>query len=37
MDKEKGFAPQQDDTPVDVPNEQVVTLKAEESIKDGKW
>lgn len=37
MDKEKGFEPQQDDKTVKVPNKQVVKLKKDKNIKDGKW
>ena len=37
MDKEKGFSPQQDDTPVDVPDQQVAILKAQKTVTDGKW
>ncbi len=38
MDKKKGFGAQQDDTPVEVGDGQVVTLGAEgEPVRDGKW
>lgn len=38
LDKKKGLAPQQDDTPVEVPGQQVKKLKlGPTEIKDGKW
>ena len=38
MDHDKGFAPQQDDSPVNVPDDQVKTLgKSKTKVKDGKW
>ena len=37
MDKEKGFAPQQDDTGVEVPDEQLAHLQTGVAIKDGNW
>lgn len=37
-DKEKGFKEQQDDTPVEVPEKQVVKLKSNDStVKNGEW
>ena len=38
MDKKKGFSAQQDDTSVQIPNEQIEKLKqGDAKIKDGKW
>ncbi|MEN8215782.1 MAG: hypothetical protein ABFS56_05290 [Pseudomonadota bacterium] len=38
MDKKKGFAPQQDDSGVEISDEQVKKLKLEsEVVRDGKW
>ncbi|ADG82854.1 hypothetical protein [Thermincola potens] len=38
MDKEKGFAPQQDDSSVEIPENQVKKIKLDpESVIDGKW
>ncbi|MGK7873111.1 MAG: hypothetical protein AB4426_07300 [Xenococcaceae cyanobacterium] len=40
MDKEKGFAPQQDDTSVEIPDEQVkkLPLKSDpDAVRDGNW
>jgi len=36
MDKKKGFAPQQDDSSVDISDEQVLKLKSD-VVRDGKW
>lgn len=38
MDKKKGFAPQQDDTSIKIPDKQVKKLKLDpDKVKDGKW
>ncbi len=40
MDAEKGFAPQQDDDPVDVPEDQIVKYdmpKDKNEVEDGEW
>jgi len=38
MDKEKGFKPQQDDAPVDIPQDQVTRLgKGPREVKAGEW
>ncbi len=38
MDKAKGFAPQQDDTPVEIPDAQIFNLGAKpDEVKDGNW
>jgi hypothetical protein len=40
MDAEKGFAPQQDDDPVDVPEDKIIkygTQKEKDEIEDGEW
>ena len=38
MDKEKGFQPQQDDGPIEVPDEKIITLKAGgQVVHDGEW
>ena len=38
MDKKKGFKPQQDDEGIDIPDEQIVKLKAEPNlVQDGSW
>jgi hypothetical protein len=36
MDKKKGFAPQQDDSYVEISYEQVLKLKSD-VVRDGKW
>ncbi len=36
-DKEQGFSSQQDDTPIKIPDEQVVALKDGQIVKDGNW
>ena len=33
----KGFSSQQDDTPIEIPDEQVVALKDGQIVKDGNW
>ena len=38
MDKDKGFAPQQDDDSIDVPDEQIVKYKLNpDEVQDGEW
>jgi hypothetical protein len=39
MDEEKGFKPQQDDEPVEVPEEKIVKYKmdSDEGVQDGEW
>ncbi len=39
MDEEKGFAPQQDDSSVDVPDEKIVKYKMDDpdDVRDGEW
>lgn len=38
IDEDKGFAPQQDDSPVEIPDEQITKLPPDpHKVKDGKW
>ncbi|HEY7545931.1 MAG TPA: hypothetical protein VID27_13650, partial [Blastocatellia bacterium] len=38
MDKEKGFAPQQDDDTVNVPEDKIITYKIDKTeVEDGNW
>jgi hypothetical protein len=38
MDKNQGFAPQQDDTSVDIPQAQIKKLKVDpDGVRDGNW
>jgi sporulation protein YlmC with PRC-barrel domain len=37
IDDDKGFGTQQDDSTVDVPPEQVKTIKDETLVNDGSW
>lgn len=37
MDAEKGFAPQQDDSSVDVPDDKIIKYKVDDEVQDGDW